>query len=452
MSENRTTAIILAAGKGTRMRSALPKVLHPVAGEPMILRAIRACHDAGTDDVRVVVGHGKELVSQVIEPTRAKAYVQVAQRGTADAVKSADTDSLEDVVIILNGDHPLLTGQDIKRFLGDFREEKAAIAVISTVLEDPGSFGRIIRHKGELRAIVEVKDASSDTLTIREVNTGIYIARAEVLQEYLPLIESNNNQNEFYLTDLISICQENGEKVIAITGSAHVAFGVNSQEELSRASKQVFNKKIKSLLESGVTIIDPDNTYVEESVEVGASTVIYPGVYLKGKTKIASFCVIEPNCMIIDSDLAEHVQVKASSYIEGAKIGKQCTIGPFARLRPETELGEDVKIGNFVETKKVKLAKGVKASHLTYLGDAEVGENTNIGCGTITCNYAVDKNKYKTIIGKDVFVGSDSQFVAPITVGDGAVIGSGSTITKDVPAKALAVARGKQVIKENYRK
>ena len=450
--EQRVTAIILAAGKGTRMKTTLPKVLHPVAGLPMILRPIAVCYECGIEDIRIVVGHGKELVTRVITPTGALAFVQMAQLGTGDAVKSADIESLDGTVLILNGDHPLLTADDIKSFVREFRDSKAALAVVSTELPDPGSFGRIVRHKGDLRAIVEAKDASADTLEIKEVNTGIYVVKSEILQEYLGEIKSYNKQNEYYLTDLVGVCQENGEKVVAIKGSAHVAFGVNSQKELSQASKMVFKKKVEALQEAGVIIIDAEATYIEDSVEVGSAAVLYPGVYLKGKTKIASYCVIEPHCMIIDSEIGEHTEVKASSYIEGAKIGKQCAIGPFARLRPETELADEVKIGNFVETKKVKLAKGVKASHLTYLGDAEVGENTNIGCGTITCNYAVDKKKYKTVIGKDVFVGSDSQFVAPVTVGDGAVIGSGSTITKNVPAGALAVARAHQVVKENYTK
>lgn len=432
------------------MKSALPKVLHPVAGRPMIARCLDVCRRAGFEDVRVIVGHGKELVQSVVEPMGAKAYVQTQQLGTADAVKSADVESIEGTVMILNGDHPLLTADDLKSFIGEFRESKASVAVVTAELPDPGSFGRIVRHLGELKAIVEAKDASAETLQIREVNTGLYIAKAEALQTYLPLIDNNNVQKEFYLTDLIELAKEAGERVVAIQGSKHVAFGVNSQSELSQAGKEIYKKKAKRLMDEGVMIVDPDNTYIEESVEVGSSTMIYPGTFLRGHTKIASFCVIEPGCFIIDSELAAHVEVKAYSYLESAKVGGGSVVGPFARLRPETEIGADCKIGNFVEIKKSKLAKGVKASHLTYLGDAEIGEDTNIGCGTITCNYAADKKKYKTVIGKNVFVGSDSQFVAPITIGDGAVIGSGSTITKDVPAKSLAVARSKQFIKENY--
>lgn len=450
MNEARLSAIILAAGKGTRMKSSLPKVLHPVAGQPMILRAIQACRDAGVEDIRVVVGHGKELVQQVIEPTGARAFVQTHQLGTADAVKAADVASLEGTVLILNGDHPLLGAEDLKDFLGEFKEQGAAVAVVTVELDDPGSFGRIVRSGGSLRAIVEAKDASPETLKIHEVNTGLYLVKASALQEYLPQIDNNNKQQEFYLTDLIEIALESQQRVIGIKGNSRVAFGVNSQMELAQANKEVFRKKARALMEEGVIILDPENTYIEDGVKVGASTMIYPNVFLKGRTTVGSFCVIEPGCFILDSELAEHVEVKANSYLESAKVGSGCAVGPFARLRPETVLEQDCKIGNFVELKKAKLGKGVKASHLSYLGDAEIGEDTNVGCGTITCNYAADRKKYKTVIGKNVFVGSDSQFVAPITVGDNAVIGSGSTITKDVPSGALAVARGKQFTKENY--
>lgn len=450
MSQSRVTAIILAAGKGTRMKTTLPKVLHPVAGEPLIFRPIRACQQAGIDEIRIVVGYGKDLVTRAIEPLGALSFVQDQQKGTAHAVKSAQVETIEGTVVILNGDHPLISVSDIKYFIEEFRNSEADLAVVTCELENPGSYGRVIRQYGQVVAIVEAKDASADALEIKEVNTGLYVARAEILEKYLAEIDSSNVQQEFYLTDLIEICNEHKKRVVAIKGGHHVSSGVNSQHELSQASKEIFMKKNQSLMDEGVIIVDPACTYIEETVNVGASTVIYPGVYLKGKTKIGSYCVIEPHSMIVDSHLADNVEIKSSSYIEGSKVGSNCTVGPFARLRPDTELAEDVKIGNFVETKKVKLAKGVKASHLTYLGDAEVGEGTNIGCGTITCNYATDKKKYKTVIGKNVFVGSDTQFVAPIQIGDNSVIGSGSTITKDVPANALAVARGKQFIKENY--
>ncbi|HEY1080142.1 MAG TPA: DapH/DapD/GlmU-related protein, partial [Bdellovibrio sp.] len=267
---------------------------------------------------------------------------------------------------------------------------------------------------------------------------------------YLPQIKNNNAKKEFYITDLISMCIQDKCKVQAIRSTPKVAVGVNNQAELAKATRLLFKRKAMRLMEEGVLMIDPRTVYVEESVEIGAGTVIYPNVFLRGKTKIGSFTVIESNCFVSDSQVGDSVQLRGGSYLEGAKLHNKVTAGPYARLRPETEIFEEAHVGNFVEMKKVKFGKKSKAGHLTYLGDAEVGEEVNIGCGTITCNYAADKKKYKTKIGNRVFVGSDTQFVAPIEVGDDAVIGSGSTITKNVPAKALAVARGKQFVKENY--
>lgn len=446
------TSIILAAGKGTRMASPLPKVLHPVAGRPMVLNVMQACQAAGVTDLRLVAGHGLNLVRAVVEPHGAQVYVQAQQLGTADAVKSAQPDSIEGDVIILNGDHPLIEAQDIMAFMKQFREEKLDLAVITVELKNPKEFGRIIRHHGNLAAIVEAKDASMDTLKIKEVNTGIYMAKADVLSEFLPKINNNNSKKEFYLTDLVSIALENQLKVGAIKGNKKVAMGVNNQQELAHASRLVYRRKAKQLMESGVLMIDPCTVFIEESVQVAAGAVIYPNCFLRGRTKIGSFTSVEPGCYIVDSEVGESVQLKAYTYLEKSVIQKSASVGPFARLRPETDIGEEAHVGNFVEMKKTKFGKKSKAGHLTYLGDAEIGEEVNIGCGTITCNYAVDRKKYKTKIGDRVFVGSDSQFIAPISVGNDAVIGSGSTITKDVPERALAVARGKQFIKEDYNK
>jgi bifunctional UDP-N-acetylglucosamine pyrophosphorylase/glucosamine-1-phosphate N-acetyltransferase len=447
---NKLAMIILAAGKGTRMKSPLPKVLHPVAGRPMIEKVIHASKKAGATDLRVIVGHGQALVRSVVEPLGVTCFVQENQLGTADAVKSAQVETIEGDVIIMNGDHPLIEAADIMNFLQIFREEKCDLAVVTAVVKSPGEFGRIIRHAGNLKAIVEAKDASADTLKIREINTGIYVAKASVLAEYLPQIQNHNAKKEFYVTDLISLCIEDDCKVMAIKASPKVAVGVNNQIELAHATKLIFQRKAKRLMEEGVLMLDPACTYIEESVEVGAGSVIYPNVFLRGATKVGSFSVIEPQVFISDSIIADSVQIRAGSYIEQSVIHSRATVGPYARLRPQTSIGEEAHVGNFVEMKKVKFGKKSKAGHLTYLGDADIGEDVNIGCGTITCNYAADKKKYKTIIGNRVFVGSDTQFVAPIEVGDDAIIGSGSTITKNVPAKSLAVARGKQIIKENY--
>ncbi|MFN8846424.1 MAG: bifunctional UDP-N-acetylglucosamine diphosphorylase/glucosamine-1-phosphate N-acetyltransferase GlmU [Bdellovibrionales bacterium] len=447
----RLTAIVLAGGKGTRMKSPLPKVLHPVAGVPMILRAVKALQGAGTSEIRLVVGHGQGLVRQVLESTGVQFFEQKEQLGTAHAVSCAQVDSLEGEVLIMNGDHPLITTEDIKNLVESFRELKADVAVVTAIVKKPGDLGRIIRQKNQLRAIVEAKDASADTLKIREINTGLYIVKATLLQELLPKIKNENSKKEYYLTDLILLALEAGKSVQALRTSSRVAHGVNQQSELAMATRYVFKKKAQKLMEEGVLIMNPSAVYIEEAVEVGAGSVIYPHVFLRGKTKIGSFCVLEPQVFISDSTLGQSVQVRQGSYLEKAEVHNNCSVGPYARLRPETVLMDEVHIGNFVELKKTKMGKRSKAAHLTYLGDAEIGEDCNIGCGAITVNYSADKQKHKTKIGNRTFVGSDVQLIAPIEVGDDVILGAGSVITKSVPDKALAVARSKQTVIPNYR-
>lgn len=432
------------------MKSPLPKVLHPVAGVPMIKKVIDAVKGAGSTEIRVVVGYGEALVRKVVEPMGVTCFAQANQWGTADAVKSADPASLAGEVLILNGDHPMLEAQDIEKILREFSESRAAVAVVSTEMKVPGNFGRIVRHKGELRAIVEAADASADTLKIREVNTGIYVLKSDILATFLPKIQNHNSKAEYYLTDIISLCQEAGQKITAIKARPSVGFGVNNQIELAKATRLLFARKRRALMEEGVLMIDPKTTYIEEEVEVGPGTVLYPGVYLRGRSKVGAYCVLEPGAYLAHTRVADGVHVKAYSYLENSTIGPKASVGPFARLRPETEIGAEAHVGNFVEMKKTKFGARSKAGHLSYLGDATIGEDVNIGCGTITCNYAVDRKKYRTVIGDRAFIGSDSQFVAPVEVGADAVIASGSTITKDVPARGLGVARGRQIVKENY--
>lgn len=449
-SAPRLTAVVLAGGKGTRMKSPLPKVLHPVAGVPMILRAIHALQGAGTSEIRLIVGHGQNLVRQVVESTGVQCFEQKEQLGTAHAVSCAQVDSLEGEVLIMNGDHPLVTTEDIKNLLESFRELKADVAVVTAVVKKPGDLGRIIRQKNQLRAIVEARDASADTLKIREINTGLYIVKADLLKELLPKIKNENSKKEYYLTDLILLALEEGYSVQALRASSRVAHGVNQQSELAVATRYVFRKKAEKLMEEGVLMIDPRQVYIEESVEVGPGSVIYPNVFLRGKTKIGSFCVLEPQVFISDSTIGQSVQIRQGTHIDKAEVQNNCTLGPYARLRPETHLASEVHIGNFVELKKTKMGAKSKAAHLAYLGDAEIGEECNIGCGAITVNYSADKKKYKTKIGNRTFVGSDVQLIAPIEVGDDAILGAGSTITKSVPNKALAVARSKQVLIPDY--
>ncbi len=448
--DTKISAIILAAGKGTRMASPLPKVLHPVAGIPMIHKVIRACMGCGAEDIRLVIGHQSNLVRGVSNVLPVQCYEQLNPQGTADAVKSAQIETIEGLVLIIAGDHPLIEAEDLKKIITEFQQTKADLVVVTAEVKNPGSFGRIVRHHGELMAIVEAKDASKETLKINEVNTGIYIVKSEALNEILPKVKNNNSQREYYLTDIVTLGKELDYRVKALKAPLHVAFGVNTQQELSKANRILFQRKAKKLMEQGVVIIDPKNTYIEESVEVGPGSVIYPGTYLRGNTKAGAFCVFEPHSFVIDCQIGDSVEVRAGSYLEKSKIHNKVSLGPYARLRPESEILEEAHIGNFVELKKVKFGKKSKAGHLTYLGDAEVGEEVNVGCGTITCNYAADRKKYKTKIGNRVFVGSDVQFVAPVEIGDGAIIASGSTVTEDVPAKALAIARSRQTNKENF--
>lgn len=449
--KDRITAIVLAAGKGTRMGSPLPKVLHPVAGIPMIVRVIKTLREIGVDEIRLVVGYGEKLVRQLVEPLGVVCFSQKDQLGTANAVQSVEPESLEGDVLILNGDHPLLIFSELNKILEEFRAGSDMLSVVSCEILRPKNFGRIIRQKGELKAIVEANDASPETLKIKEVNTGIYLIKAESLKQNLSKIDNNNAKNEFYLTDLISICIDQNIKVGVIRSSKRIAYGVNTQMDLAKATKYIFYKKAVSLLKSGVMIIDPKNTYIEDYVEIEPACLIHPGVVLRGKTKVGKYSVIESNCFITDSIIKEGVVVKAMSHLEKAIIGMKSKIGPYTRLRPDTLIGEEVQLGNFVEIKKSTLKKKTKVGHLSYIGDSDIGENVNIGCGTITCNYAVDRKKYKTTIGDNVFVGSDSQFVAPVDIGDGAIIGSGSTITKNVPPNALAVSRSQQIIKKDYK-
>ncbi len=450
MKERDFSVVILAAGKGTRMKSSLPKILHPVAGMPMINRVIEGVKSAGAKEVRVVLGYGESLVKRVIEPLGVNCFKQESQLGTADAVKSANIEDIEGDVLIINGDHPLIVKSDIIKMYDDFKSSKSDLQVTTVKLKNPKEFGRIVRHKGEIRAIVEAKDASHETLQINEVNTGIYFLKSQVLQELLPEIKSDNSQNEYYITDLVSMCLESQLKVSTSSCSRSVSFGVNSQIELSKASKYIYNRNAKRVMEEGATIVDSQNTYIEDGVKIGESSVIFPGVYLKGTSRIGKYCVIEQNSFLNNMILHDGVIIRAMSHLEASVIKSKSTIGPYARIRPETLVEEGAHIGNFVELKKTTFGKGSKAGHLAYLGDAEIGEDVNIGCGTITCNYDVDRKKYKTIIGDGVFVGSDSQLVAPVEVGANANIASGSTITKNIPDNGFAIARGRQITKENY--
>jgi bifunctional UDP-N-acetylglucosamine pyrophosphorylase/glucosamine-1-phosphate N-acetyltransferase len=451
---NQITAVVLAAGQGTRMKSLKSKVLHAAAGRSLIDHVLSSLHGGGIENFRVVVGFNADEVKEHLKDKKGvQFFVQREQRGTADAVKSANLDSIEGPVLICNGDHPLITGNDYRNAVATFQEHACDILVVSCEVKNPFGFGRIVRsQKGRIMGIVEEKDATRDERHIREINSGLYVVKSEVLKKLLPLIKNDNKKKEFYITDLIGLALTDGLKIEVCQMPARVVRGVNTQSELALASRSLYRRKAQGLMDLGVAIIDPATTYIDTDVQVGQGSTIQPGVMISGPTIIGDNCLIESHCSIKNSEIAGNVEIKWGSVVEGAKIRTHAVVGPYARVRPESIIGEEAHVGNFVELKKTTLGARVKANHLTYLGDAEIGEDTNIGCGTITCNYATDKKKYKTKIGKNVFVGSDSQFVAPVIVGDGAVIGSGSTITKDVPENALAVARARQFVKTDYTK
>ena len=436
--------IVLAAGKGRRMASGLPKVLHPVAGKPMLARILEALKDTYSKEIRVVVGEDSHLTTPIAGKFKALCFKQKKETwGTAQAVLTACPQELKGDVLILNGDHPLITGKDITNFVRLFYEQTADCAVASFKNPHPSEFGRMVLQGNELVEIVEACDLEKRKIKSDYVNAGMYLIKGELLKKYLPQIQKND-KGEYNLTDLISFLHKDKHKVRAIDVPWYMAFGINNQQELSIASSIVFENKCYELMSKGVIIVDFKKTYIESDVTVGNGSMIYPGVYLKGHTQIGSFCALESNAFIFDSAIGNYVNIKAGSYIESSTVQERSVIGPYAHLRPNTMIGKQCRIGNFVETKNIKMGDQSKASHLTYLGDAEIGKEVNIGCGTVTCNYGIDKKKRQTKIGDQAFIGSGSQLVAPVHIKDQAIVGAGSVITKDVPEGFLAIERSEQ--------
>jgi bifunctional UDP-N-acetylglucosamine pyrophosphorylase/glucosamine-1-phosphate N-acetyltransferase len=448
-------AVVLAAGKGTRMKSQLAKVLHEVCGRPLAFFPARCALELGAAPVVAVVGHQAEAVEAALKAGLAggalRFAVQREQLGTAHAVLAA-RDALGDhrgPVAILSGDTPLLTTATLRAVVEAREAAGAAISLAVMTLPDPRGYGRIVRDgRGAPRAIVEEKDASEAERAIREVNAGLYCVDGAFLWDALSRVGAANAQREFYLTDLVALAAA-GAGAVAVEVPSLEAAGVNDRAELSRAGRAMTERIALELMRAGVTIEDPARFDVDDGVAIGADTVIEPGVRLRGRTRIGSGCRIAQGAVLTDATVADGATVKPYSVVEDAVIGPRAIVGPFSRLRPGTELGEDVHVGNFVETKKARLAKGAKANHLTYLGDAVIGERVNVGAGTITCNYDGEK-KHETRVGDGAFIGSDSTLVAPVEIGAGAYIGAGSTITEAVPPGALAVGRGRQVIKEGW--
>ena len=437
--------IILAAGQGTRMRSQLPKVLHPVAGKPMLQHVVDACAQLGATSMAVVYGHGGDLVRERIQGESIQWALQAEQKGTGHAVTQAIELAPDDtVVLIAYGDVPLIRSQTLQ-LLADGLQQ-AALCILTTPLSNPTGYGRIVRNTtGQVQAIVEEKDATPAQRSIQEVNTGFMAAKAADFKRWLAQLTPQNAQGEYYLTDCVGLAVAEGLPVNTVMCADPVEVeGANNRVQLARLERACQLRQVEQLMLAGVTVIDPARLDIRGTVLAGQDVTLDVNVVLLGKVTLGNNVTIEANCIIQDADIGDNTHIKSHSVIEETVIAAHCDVGPFARLRPGTVLAEKARIGNFVETKKAKIGKGSKVNHLSYIGDTQMGADVNIGAGTITCNYD-GANKHKTTIGDRVFVGSCSQLVAPVNIGDGATIGAGSTISKDAPAGELTVARAKQI-------
>ncbi|MGI1823117.1 bifunctional UDP-N-acetylglucosamine diphosphorylase/glucosamine-1-phosphate N-acetyltransferase GlmU [Exiguobacterium sp. TRN 1102] len=446
-------AVILAAGKGTRMKSKLYKVLHPVLGKPMVEHVVDQLDQIGVSRQIVIVGHGAEAVQDTLG-TRVEYAVQEEQLGTGHAVQMAEAElaGKSGATLVVCGDTPLLTAETLEALLAHHEAQQAKVTVLTAIADDATGYGRVVRGEdGNVTKVVEHKDASAAELAINEINTGTYVFDNELLFDALKQVGNNNAQGEYYLPDVISIAKEAGEVVAAHTAPTFdETIGVNDRVALSQAEAIMRKRTNERLMREGVTFMDPASTYISPDVVIGSDTVIYPGTVILGKTTIGSECVIGPNSDIRNSVIEDHAVVR-QSVVTDSRIGEAAQVGPFAHLRQQAVLGANTRVGNFVEIKKSTFGDGAKASHLSYIGDASIGERVNLGCGSITVNYD-GKNKFETVVEDDAFVGCNVNLIAPVKVGKGAIVAAGSTITNDVPEEALAIARERQTNKEGYTK
>lgn len=444
-------SLILAAGKGTRMKSKLPKVLHKVGGKAMVERVLDTVQSLGTQEDVVVIGFGGERVQGYIG-NRAKFVVQEEQNGTGHAVKQAQPvlGKFDGIILLLCGDTPLVKKETLEALLKEHKSTGAAATVLTAHMPDPTGYGRIIRDKaGKVVRIVEQKDGTPEELAVDEVNTGMYAFDSKKLWPCLDQLSDDNAQGELYITDVVSILVNAGNRVSAyMTEDFEESLGVNSRQQLAQAEAILRNRKNQELMDAGVTLIDPTSTYIAPEVVVGDDTIIHPGTILEGNTVIGKECEIGPHTRLVNVKVGDN-NIIHFTYGHDCEVKNGTDIGPYVHLRPNTVIGDKVHIGNFVEVKNSNVGEGTKFPHLSYIGDSDVGMGVNIGCGTITVNYD-GKIKHRTTIGDGAFVGCNSNLVAPVSIGDYAYVGAGSTITKNVPSKALAVGRSKQIIKENW--
>lgn len=446
-------AIILAAGKGTRMKSKLYKVLHPVAGKPMVEHIINRVSETNPDQIITIVGHGAEMVKEQLGE-RSLYALQAEQLGTGHAVLQAEQflKGKKGTTLVISGDTPLLTTETLNNLFEYHQGKNASATILTAHAENPTGYGRIIRdHVGIVEKIVEQKDASLEEERVQEINTGTYCFDNEALFDALNKVGTNNAQGEYYLTDIIEILKEEGKTVAAYqTEDFNESMGVNDRIALARANDLMRLRINKMHMANGVTLLDAASTYIDADITIGSDTLIEPGVQLKGKTVIGSDCVIGAHSKIVDSIIEDNVEVK-NSVIEESVVRKGADVGPYAHLRPKADIGEQVHIGNFVEVKNAQIGKNTKVGHLTYVGDATLGEEINVGCGVIFVNYD-GKKKYHSTVGDHSFIGSNTNIVSPVNIAPNTSIAAGSTITDDVPEYALAIARARQVNKDGYAK
>ena len=453
-TDSQLAAIVLCAGQGTRMRTNLAKVLHPILGRPLCAYPISRAFELGASPAIAVVGFQAEEVRATLRNIFSERALRFAtqseQRGTADAVQAAQH-ALKDhygPILILYGDVPLLRLETLQALLQAYRSRGALFAMITTIADDPSGYGRVVRVKGRVSRVVEEKDCDKKLLRIRECNAGIYIADAKFVWSSLRQTSSANAQREFYLTDLVAIAAAK-KKLVDLRAEFSEAAGVNDREELA-ACAQTLRARINSAhMKNGVTLQDPLTASIDEGVQIGQDTTLGAMVRLAGASRLGRNVSVGQGSVIVDSVIADGTEVLPYSVLQGARVGERCILGPFCRLRPGTELADAVHLGNFVETKKASIGRGSKANHLSYLGDARIGAGVNVGAGTITCNYD-GVNKYVTVLEDEVFIGSDTQLVAPVTVGRGSYIAAGTTVTEDVPPQSLVLSRSPQVVKQGW--
>jgi bifunctional UDP-N-acetylglucosamine pyrophosphorylase/glucosamine-1-phosphate N-acetyltransferase len=449
-----TTAIILAAGQGTRMKSAIPKVMHTIAGRPIVHYPVRAALDAGCGEVVVVVGHGRGDVEAYLKKAfgeRVKTAVQEQQRGTGDAARAAMSavSASAERVLVYYGDVPLMMAEDVGGVVNVLEKEGAALALATCEVDEPFGYGRVLRDaRGDVVEIREQKDLRTDAeRACREINPGIYASSVAFLRDALTTLTPNNAQGEYYLTDIVAFAAKNAKRVVGVASRAEVLVGVNDRRQLVQAEDVMLARIADKWRVAGATV--RTGARIEDGVELAPDVIVESGAVLRGATTVGRGSTIEVGCVLTNVTVGESVLVRPYSVMTDSTIGAHAQIGPFTHLRPESHVGEEAHVGNFVEMKKTKMARGAKANHLAYLGDGVIGEAANIGAGTIFCNYD-GVQKHTTTIGAGAFVGSDSQLVAPVTIGDGAYVATGTTVTQNVPANALAIARVKQENKAEY--